>query len=160
MEDNMEDKHMKDIKHWNDLHLKASRTSFLSNYIVSGLAIIFIVLLINRFGLGFDLFPDSKGEMVSTLIILGLVLIPTFLIEQPELIRFMRQYKITLNEVMKTEGIFTKKKIILPYQSVSEVTVHQSFFWQTSELWRFARRGIWSRERYTHDGHKKCTEDS
>jgi len=156
----MEDKHMKDIKHWNDLHLKASRTSFLSNYIVSGLAIIFIVLLINRFGLGFDLFPDSKGEMVSTLIILGLVLIPTFLIEQPELIRFMRQYKITLNEVMKTEGIFTKKKIILPYQSVSEVTVHQSFFWQTSELWRFARRGIWSRERYTHDGHKKCTEDS
>ena len=119
---------MKDVKHWNDLHLKATRISFLSNYIIAGLAIIFIFLFINRFNLGFDLFPDSRGEMFSSLIIICLVFIPAFLIEQPEWIRFMRQYKITLNEVMKTEGIFTRKKIILPYQSVSEVTVHQTFF--------------------------------
>jgi len=119
---------MKDVKHWNDLHLKASRMSFLSNYIIAGLAIIFIFLLVNRFNLSFDIFPDSREEMFSTLLILGLILIPAFLIEQPEIIRFMRQYKITLNEVMKTEGIFAKKKIILPYQSVSEVTVHQTFF--------------------------------
>lgn len=117
---------MEDIKHWDDLHLKTSRISFFSNYIIAGLAIIFLVLFINRFNLGFDFFPETKGEMFSTLIILGLVLIPTFLIEQPEWIRFMRQYTITFNEVIEVEGLLNKRKIILPYQSISEVTVRQS----------------------------------
>lgn len=119
---------MEDTKGWKELKLKTSRISYLSNYLIAGLAIIFIILLMNRFNLEFALFPQSKGEMFSTLILLGLFFIVAFLIEQPEWIRFMRQYTITLNEVIEYEGILSKRRIILPYQSISEVTVRKSLF--------------------------------
>lgn len=35
---------------------------------------------------------------------------------------------ITLNDVIAIEGLFTKRKIVLPYGSISEVTVNKSIF--------------------------------
>lgn len=108
---------------WDDLNIKTSRISFLSNYIIGSLAIIFIVLFLNAFTLKFTLFPKTLNDMFSSLAILGLVMIAGVLLEQPEWVRFMRRYKVTLNEVIEIDGLFTKKKIILPYQSIAEVTV-------------------------------------
>lgn len=118
---------MVETKKWDELYFKTSRISFVSNYFIAALIIAFTILAINAFDLKFSLFPTS-GEIGSSLIIVGLFAIAAILIEQPEWIRFMRQYTITLNEVIEYEGILSKRKIILPYQSISEVTVRRSFF--------------------------------
>ncbi len=107
------------------LLLKTSRMSFLSNYFVAALAIIFLVLLINAFGMKFSLLPKTKDVLFSTLEILGFLTFIALLIEQPEWTRFLRTYIVTRDEVIEIEGILTKRKIILPYQSISEVTVRK-----------------------------------
>lgn len=117
---------MEKIDETSELRLKTSRISFISNYFIAVLVLIFTVLAINAFDLQFSLLPETRGELVSTLIILGLFGIAAALIEQPEIVRFMRQYIITFNEVIEVEGIISKKKIILPYGSISEVTVRKS----------------------------------
>lgn len=105
--------------------LKTSRISFLSNYIIAFFAIIFLVLLINAFSMKFSFLPKTKGELISTLEILGLLAIIAMLIEQPEMIRLRRSYIVTRDEVIEIDGVLTKKKVILPYQSISEVTVRK-----------------------------------
>lgn len=106
-----------------ELLLKTSRISFLTNYVLAFLAAIFLFLLISAFNLQFTFLPKTQGQLFSTLLILGIAGIIAWLIEQPEIERWMKQYKVTVNEVIEITGIFTKRKIILPYGSVSEVTM-------------------------------------
>jgi len=108
------------------LIIKTSRVSFLSNYAIAAMAIIFLLLLINAFGLKFSFPPKDKGELYSTSIILGLAALIAWLIEEPEWIKFLRTYVVTRDEVIEIEGVLSKRKIILPYQSISEVTVKRT----------------------------------
>jgi membrane protein YdbS with pleckstrin-like domain len=116
----------KDEKEPGELVLKTSRVSFLSNYIIGTLAIIFLMLFLGAFGLEFSFFPKNNHSAISTLVTLGLLTIAAGLMEQPEVARFMRTYIVTRDEVIEIEGILNKRKIILPYQSISEVTVRKS----------------------------------
>lgn len=109
-----------------NLIIKTSRVSFLSNYIIGVLAIVFLVLLLNSFDLKFTFFATTLNQLFSTLLILGLMLVAAMLMEQPEWIRFMRTYVVTRDEVVEIEGILSKRKIILPYASISEVTVRRN----------------------------------
>ncbi len=109
-----------------ELLLKTSRISFLSNYFIGILVIIFLVLLINTFDMKFRFLPKSTSELFSTLEILGVMAVAAALMEEPEWIRFTRQYIVTRDEVIEIEGLLSKRKIILPYQSISEVTVRKS----------------------------------
>lgn len=106
-----------------ELRLKTSRISFLSNYFLAVLVIIFIILATNAFSWKFTLKPQNTGELFSTLVILALSFATAMLIEQPEMARFVRQYVVTVNEVIEIEGVLSKRKIVLPYASISEATV-------------------------------------
>lgn len=106
--------------------LKTSRISFLFNYILAFLVAIFLFLLISTFNPEFTFFPKTQTQLFSTLLILAIVGVIAWLIEQPEIERWMRHYIVTVNEVIKVEGIFTKKNIVLPYQSIAEVTFKKS----------------------------------
>lgn len=109
-----------------ELLLKTSRVSFLSNYFIGILVLIFLVLLINTFDMKFRFLPKSTNELFSTLEILGIMAVAAAFMEEPEWIRFTRQYVVTRDEVIEIEGLLSKRKIILPYQSISEVTVRKS----------------------------------
>ena len=116
----------KDEKEPEELVLKTARVSFLFNYFIGALAIILLLLFIGAFGVEFSFFPKTSNSAITTLVTLGLMAIAAWVIEQPELTRFMRTYIVTRDEVIEIEGIFTKRKIILPYQSISEVTVRRN----------------------------------
>ncbi len=114
-------------KESDQLVLKTSRISFLSNYLVAILAIVFLVLFMTASDLEFNLFPKTKDEMLFTLEILGVLAVISGLIEQPEWVRFRTHYIITNNEVIKEEGILNKHRLILPYQSVADVRADRDF---------------------------------
>jgi membrane protein YdbS with pleckstrin-like domain len=109
-----------------EIEYKTSRVSFLSNYLIGALAIIFFILVLTTFDLNFSILPKSGKELFDTLVILGIAAIAAGLIEQPEWVRFMRTYFVTRDEVVEVEGILSKRKIILPYQSISEITVKRN----------------------------------
>lgn len=108
--------------------LKASRISFIPNYILTGLVLVFLVLLINAFDLKFALLPKTPFELYSSMIILLILAVGASFAEQPEWKRFFEHYIVTYNEVIEEKGILSKHKIILPYQSVADVRVERSFF--------------------------------
>jgi uncharacterized membrane protein YdbT with pleckstrin-like domain len=119
---------MENLESREEITIKTSRIAYINNYIIALLIIVFAILFKSTFGLTFTLFPHSLGELVSSFIILGFFAVAAFLLEQPEWERFTKQYVITLNEVIAIEGLLTKRKIILPYGSISEVTVNKSVF--------------------------------
>ena len=43
--------------------------------------------------------------------------------EEPEWERILRRYIVTNNEIIKIEGLFTKKKTVIPYQTVADIRV-------------------------------------
>ena len=48
------------------------------------------------------------------------------MIEQPEWARFRTKFIVTMNEVIKQEGILTKERVILPYATVADIRVEKS----------------------------------
>jgi len=106
--------------------LKTSRIYFLGNYIIAGLVIILLLLLYFIFDMTFTLFPTTQGELVSTLILLGIFGIAVAMIEQPEWARFRTRFIVTMNEVMEYTGILSKERVILPYATVADIRVEKS----------------------------------
>lgn len=106
--------------------LKTSRIYFLGNYIIAGLIIILLLLLYFIFDMTFTLFPTTQGELVSTLILLGVFGIASAMIEQPEWERFRTRFIVTMNEVMEYKGILSKERVILPYATVADIRVEKS----------------------------------
>ena len=106
--------------------LKTSRIYFLGNYIIAALVIIFLLLIYFMFNLNFTFFPKTESELVSTLILLGISGISAAMIEQPEWARFRTKFIITMNEVIKHEGILNKERVILPYATVADIRVEKS----------------------------------
>jgi len=94
--------------------MKSDRISFVLNYIIA-LSLFFL----------FFLFVDKMGDDLR--IVLGTVtaFMISFLVFQPEIERVYREYEILEDGVMMIEGIFTKKKIFLPYQGVADIMLRK-----------------------------------
>ncbi|MBI2546847.1 MAG: PH domain-containing protein [Candidatus Aenigmarchaeota archaeon] len=109
-----------------EIVLKTSRLYFLGNYLIAALVIVFLVLLYTNFNMKFTLFPKTEGDLLSTLILLGIFGIAAAMIEQPEWERYRLRMVLTLNEVIKQEGIINKERVILPYATVADVRVEKN----------------------------------
>ncbi len=109
------------------LVLTTSRIHFMGNYFIALLTIIFLVLAYTSFGLTFTLFPKAQSELVSTLVVLGIVGIAVAMIEQPEWEKFRTKFHVTMNEVIKEEGILRREKVVLPYATVADIRVSKGF---------------------------------
>ncbi|MBI2545351.1 MAG: PH domain-containing protein [Candidatus Aenigmarchaeota archaeon] len=106
--------------------LKTSRIFFLGNYIIAFLVGIFLVLAIISFKLTFTFFPSTLNDLLSTLTILGIAALGLTMIEQPEWARFREKFVVTMNEVIREHGIFTRERVILPYATIADISVHRS----------------------------------
>ena len=109
-----------------EFKLKTSRLSFIWNYFIVLLIVIFTLLAVNAFNWKFTLQPASSGELLSTIVMLVLFLIGALLLQQPEMVKLIRQYTVTSNEVVEMEGLLNKRKVVLPYASISEITVRMT----------------------------------
>ncbi len=107
--------------------LKTSRIYFLGNYFIAGLVIILLILSYFVFDLQFSFLPKTGNELLSTTIILAVFTGALLFIEQPEWARFRTKFIVTMNEVIKHEGILAKEKVVLPYATVADIRVEKSF---------------------------------
>jgi membrane protein YdbS with pleckstrin-like domain len=100
---------------------KTSRVSYMQNYVIAVLVAILLVLIFPY--LNFTIFIRTAQELISYLIVFGLIIVITFMFEEPTIERWIRRYVVSNNEVMKIEGIFRKKKFAIPYQSIADVKI-------------------------------------
>lgn len=96
------------------LIFRTSRISYIHNYLLIILLLITVFLIYPH--INFDIWWH-------VLILFGTIIIILFLLEEPELEIWFKRYVITDTEVIKIEGILTKKKTTIPYQSVADVKV-------------------------------------
>ena len=111
---------------YEEIILKTSRIYFLGNYLIAGLVVIFLILSYFIFDLSFTLFPKTQNDLLSTITILGIFALAAGLVEQPEWARFRTKFMVTMNEVIKQEGILAKERVILPYATVADIRVEKS----------------------------------
>lgn len=104
---------------------KTSRISYIPNYLILILFTI-LLLLISPF-INITLTPRTTEQLIHTLTFFGFLLAIAFLAEEPAIEQLIRHYIITNHEVIKVEGIFTKKKVTIPYGSVADILLHKSF---------------------------------
>jgi membrane protein YdbS with pleckstrin-like domain len=104
---------------------KTSRTSYMTNYFIVILLVVFALLVWQRFSLSFSFFPQTNSELFSDLVIFIFLLVAVYLLEEADMERMLRHYFVTNNEVIKIEGIIRKKRISIPYQSVADVRVNK-----------------------------------
>jgi len=104
---------------------KTSRISYVSNYILLTLFLIFLFLLWPFLHPNFYILPKTPGELFSTMSIFVFVLIATYMIEEPTVERIIRKYVVTNHEVTRIEGLLSKNSISIPYQSVADIRVEQ-----------------------------------
>jgi membrane protein YdbS with pleckstrin-like domain len=98
---------------------KTSRVAYMQNYVIAALVAILLVLIFPY--LNFTIFITNISELISYLIVFGLIIVITFMFEEPTIERWIRRYVVTNNEVMKIEGIIRKKKFAIPMQSIADV---------------------------------------
>lgn len=104
---------------------KTSRISYITNYFIVALLIIFLLLLRQEFSLNLTLTPTTVEELIPIVTLFSFIIVAACLLGEPDIERALRHYIVTNNEVMKVEGIFRKKKISVPYQSVADVRVEK-----------------------------------
>ena len=107
------------------IELIRSRRSFFYNYILLILVLVLFALVWAEFDLTFALVPKSQSEFQKSFVVLGFVMLIGFLLEEPTIYRIFCNYTITNNEVVKTEGIIRKKRSVIPYQTVANVSVYK-----------------------------------
>lgn len=110
-----------------ELVLKTSRIYFLGNYFIAGLIIVALILSYFVFGLQFSFLPKTGSELLSTTLVLVVFAGALMFVEQPEWARFRTKLIVTMNEVIKHEGILTKERVVLPYATVADIRVEKSF---------------------------------
>jgi len=104
---------------------KTSFISFLDNYVLSALAIVFLLVLSTQFELTFTFSPKTTSQLISSLTILGVILVVIILLEEPFFERMVRVYFVTDREIIKEEGIIRKNKISIPLQNVADVKMEK-----------------------------------
>ena len=97
----------------------------MGNYALLTLVLILFFLVWIKFDIQFSLFPRTTHEFQSTMVAFGFLIAITFLVEEPTIERWVRHYVVKNNEVIKIEGILTKKKISVPYQSVADLKLNK-----------------------------------
>jgi uncharacterized membrane protein YdbT with pleckstrin-like domain len=105
---------------------RRSYISYIENYIMVALALIFLFLLWPYLNLNFYLTPTTPQQLLETMTILLIACFLAFLIEEPSIEGYRRKYVITNHEVMKIEGIFNKKTTTIPYQSVANIKISKN----------------------------------
>lgn len=105
---------------------KTSRVAYMWNYFLVGLLVFLFMLIWPTLNLKLILTPTTFSEMIPTFILFGFLIVITFLLEEPTIERYIRQYTITNNEIVMNEGIFWKKKLSIPYQSVADVRLNKN----------------------------------
>lgn len=102
---------------------KTSRISYVTNYSIFILLVVFLFLLWQKFNLNLDFTLRSTENMVPFLVFSASLIIASYLLEEATIERIIRQYFVTDNEVIKLEGFLRKKRVVIPYQSVADVRV-------------------------------------
>ncbi|MFH1623412.1 MAG: PH domain-containing protein [Candidatus Aenigmatarchaeota archaeon] len=105
--------------------LRTSRLSYLYTYGLALLVLVFLFMAGSRFGLAFTLRPETLAQTANSAVFAMLLAASAFLFAEADIERVMRQYVITNTDVVKTEGILRKRRVIIPYQSVSNVSVYK-----------------------------------
>jgi uncharacterized membrane protein YdbT with pleckstrin-like domain len=100
---------------------KTSRIAYMQNYVIAILVAILLFLIFPY--LHFTIFITNIPELISYCVVFGLIIMITFMFEEPTIERWVRKYVVSNNEVMKIEGILKKKKFAIPYQSIADVKV-------------------------------------
>jgi membrane protein YdbS with pleckstrin-like domain len=100
---------------------KTSRISYVQNYSLVVLAVVFLVLVWPYLHL--KILFTSYADLLPFAIFAGFIVLITFLIEEPTIEQIMRKYVVTNNEVVKIEGLLRKKKISIPHGNVSDIRV-------------------------------------
>ncbi len=95
--------------------LNQSRISFLKNYLLSALLIIFIAYL---FLVSFPI--TQMGLAASAVLILIFVI-------HPEIERLRSTYVITSSQIIIEDGIISRKRRSLFFNNTSDISVHQNF---------------------------------
>jgi membrane protein YdbS with pleckstrin-like domain len=104
---------------------KTSFISFLGNYLLCILVILFLFILSTQLNLTFTLNPETTQQLISTLAILGSLILLIILLEEPFLERVTKVYFVTDKEIIKEEGIIRKKKVCIPVQNVADVKMEK-----------------------------------
>jgi membrane protein YdbS with pleckstrin-like domain len=99
--------------------------SYLPNYILIFLVFLFLFLFFREFNLKITFQPKGLNDLISIFFVFGLLILISYLIEEPFFERVVRQYYITDSEVIKIEGIITKKRIAIPYPNIADIKVNQ-----------------------------------
>lgn len=94
---------------------KTARISYITNYVLA----LFLLLLL----VVFKYYLNADVSLWMTILI---IFVSLLFIEEPEIERILRQYYITNHEVMKIEGFISKRRTIIPYQSVADVKALKS----------------------------------
>lgn len=107
---------------------KAAKRAFMGNYLIAVGVLAIAVLVFLRFGLGFTFTPASFVEFGGVVLYYVFAMVMVLLVMEPFSEQMIRQYIITNSDIVKIEGIFQKKRDVIPYQSVSEVNVTKSIW--------------------------------
>jgi len=99
--------------------------SYLPNYILIFLIFLFLFLFFREFNIKITFQPIGLNDLISIFFVFGLLILISYLIEEPFFERIVRQYYITDSEIIKIEGIITKKRIAIPYPNIADIKVHQ-----------------------------------
>jgi len=105
--------------------LERTFRSYVYNYILIGIMLLFFYMLWNNYSLGLVIPPTSSSETLSFLVIIAFFSTMFYLFKEPVIDKKFRKYIITNNEVIKYEGVFRKTRIVIPYQSVSNIDVYK-----------------------------------
>ena len=107
------------------IKLQVSRRSYLFTYVLAILVATFAFLALQKFSIAYYWAPEGPLQLGSDAVYLAFVLAIASFAGEADFERGMRHYLITNSEVVKVEGILRKNRVIIPYQSVSNVTVHK-----------------------------------
>jgi membrane protein YdbS with pleckstrin-like domain len=108
------------------IRLQTSRLSYLYTYGLAALVLVFFFLASSRFGIAFTFAPQTTLQILNDIVFIVFVAAFVCFAGEADFERMTRQYVITNTEVVKVEGILRKRRVIIPYQSVSNVEVYRS----------------------------------
>jgi uncharacterized membrane protein YdbT with pleckstrin-like domain len=105
------------------LTYRASARAYIGNYLMAVGTIILGFLIINKFDLVFTLSPAGIFEILGTIAYVLVGGIAAYLFVEFFLEGMMRRYIVLDHEIIMIEGIFSRKRESIPYQSIAEIKV-------------------------------------
>jgi membrane protein YdbS with pleckstrin-like domain len=107
------------------IRLQTSRLSYAYTYVLALLVAAFFFLAAPQFGMAFYVQPQGLVQTLNDVVCLVFAAAFVAFAGEADFERMMRSYVITNTDVVRVEGILRKRRTIIPYQSVSNVTVYK-----------------------------------